>query len=455
LLRERITKYLSFFGVDGAILYTSTARIIGGFAGIISILFVARYLSGVEQGFYYTFGSVLAIQVFFELGLNGIITQYVAHEAAHLTWVSETELNGPEIHLSRLSSLLRFTAKWYLLFAGFLFLLLLSAGFIFFSRYDTSGGSVEWIFPWILLSLTTTLAFLVNPVLAFLEGLGKVKQVARMRLIQQLTTTLTLWSCLILNTRLYAAGAGGYIGLLVIAILVFSGKYRKLLAFIWKKLTNERVIYRKEVFPYQWKIALSWISGYFIFQLFNPVLFATEGAVVAGQMGMTLAVLNGIFSLSFSWMSTKVPLYSGLIAQKKWTELDLIFNRTLKQSALINGLGLSAMVVIIYGLRYFNIPLGHRFLPWLPLILMMIPVFLNQFVSSWATYLRCHKQEPFLILSITSGIAITLSIVVFGKYFGLTGIATGYSILTFFSGFTWGYYIFKTKKTNWHEQKQR
>ena len=34
--------------------------------------------------------------------------------------------------------------------------------------------------------------------------------------------------------------------------------------------------------------------GYFIFQLFNPVLFATEGAVVAGQMGMTLAALNGI-----------------------------------------------------------------------------------------------------------------------------------------------------------------
>ncbi|MFK2504393.1 hypothetical protein ACIXPB_19920, partial [Bacteroides fragilis] len=87
--------------------------------------------------------------------------------------------------------------------------------------------------------------------------------------------------------------------------------------------------YKTEIFPYQWKIALSWISGYFIFQLFNPVLFATEGAVIAGQMGMTLAALNGIQSLSLSWMTTKIPLYSGLIAQKQYRQLDIIFNRTL------------------------------------------------------------------------------------------------------------------------------
>jgi hypothetical protein len=31
----------------------------------------------------------------------------------------------------------------------------------------------------------------------------------------------------------------------------------------------------KEVWPFQWRIAISYACGFFIFQLFNPVLFST------------------------------------------------------------------------------------------------------------------------------------------------------------------------------------
>lgn len=106
-----------------------------------------------------------------------------------------------------------------------------------------------------------------------------------------------------------------------------------------------QVNYRLEIFPFQWKIALSWISGYFIFQLFNPVLFATEGAIVAGQMGMTLTVLNSIMALSFSWMTTKVPVYSELIAKKDYNQLDSLFNKALIQSAILNAFAL----VVFFG----------------------------------------------------------------------------------------------------------
>lgn len=61
-------------GIDKSIFFTSLARVIQAVGGVVSILFVARYLTGIEQGFYYTFGSIVAIQIFFELGLNGIIT---------------------------------------------------------------------------------------------------------------------------------------------------------------------------------------------------------------------------------------------------------------------------------------------------------------------------------------------------------------------------------------------
>lgn len=71
-------------GMDGAIAYSSVARIVQGVAGVVSVFFLSTFLSGVEQGYYFTFGSILAMQVFFELGLTGIMAQYVAHEASHL-----------------------------------------------------------------------------------------------------------------------------------------------------------------------------------------------------------------------------------------------------------------------------------------------------------------------------------------------------------------------------------
>ena len=71
-------------GMDGAIAYSSAARVFQAFAGVISIFFIATFLTGEEQGFFYTFGSILAIQTFFELGFTGIMTQYVAHEVVHL-----------------------------------------------------------------------------------------------------------------------------------------------------------------------------------------------------------------------------------------------------------------------------------------------------------------------------------------------------------------------------------
>lgn len=450
---NKLKKIANKFGFDKAIIFTSSASIIGSLGSIISMILVVKYITGVEQGFYYTFGSIVAIQVFFELGLNGIITQYVAHEVSNLKWENEDFLKGESKYLSRLSSLLHFSIKWYLFFATILLIALIAIGLIFFSRYDTTNGAVSWITPWILLAIGTAINLILSPLIAFIQGLGKVKEVAKIQLIQQIFRLSIVWCGLILGAKLYVLGLGSLIGAFIFIILILS-KYRKLIINIWRIFIIEKVDYRNEIFPYQWKIALSWVSGYFIFQLFNPVLFATEGAIVAGQMGMTLAALGGILSLSFAWISTKIPLYSGLIAQKNYLQLDQSFNKTLKQSAFINFSALLFMVLIIFLIRLFNIeisgkPLGNRFLNYIPMFFMMVPVFLNQIVGSWATYLRCHKKEPFLINSIAAGILCSLSAVFLGKYFGIMGLTFGYCLITV-TMFPWAYYIFKTKKKEWH-----
>lgn len=451
-LRDIVTKKL---GVDKAIFYTLMGRGLQITTALFTVLFITRFLSPEEQGYYYTFGSIVAIQVFFELGLTGIITQYVAHEAVHLSWDKDYNLIGEDKYKSRLSSLLRFCAKWYCIFAVLIVIALLIVGVYFFSKYNHSGEGIIWKLPWILLVIGTAFNFLLAPVTAFIEGLGKVKEMAQIRLVQQVIHPIVVWGGLAIGSKLFVSGADAILRVLVVGIIIVRSPFFAMLRTIWREQGPEKIYYKTEIFPLQWRIAVSWISGYFIFQIFNPVLFATEGPVVAGQMGMSMTALNAMQAMSMSWISTKVPKLSGLIEMKQYAELDRLFNRTMKQMLLIGTAALMAVILIVFLFQYYDIALlgmyiGRRFLPVVPLMLMAWAAFTNFLMNGWAVYLRCHKKEPIMWNSVTMGILCCTSTVLFGKLFGLYGICIGFAILRTFS-MIWIYLIFKTKKREWHE----
>lgn len=441
--------------MDKAIAFSSAARVFQAFAGVISIFFIATFLSGEEQGFYYTFGSILAIQVFFELGFTGIMTQYVAHEVVHLSLKENSCYEGDIKYRSRLAYLVRFCIKWYAVIAALFLFVVIVVGFVYFNRFDETNGLVSWKGPWLLLAGSTAIKLFQSPFTAIFTGLGKVKEMNEIIFYQQLIIPVAQWILFACGVKLYVVGISSLLGVIVWCLFVWKKDLWRLLFGLFREKITETVSYMKEIFPYQWKIALSWISGYFIFQLFNPVLFATEGAVVAGQMGMTLQVLNAIQAFAMSWESTKIPLYSGLIELKQYDELDRVFNKTVKQMMAVCAvlLFLFYLVVIVLKETHLTIGgsvLGDRFLAYLPMVLMMIPILVNQVVGAWADYLRCHKQEPFLILSIVMGILCCCSTLLFGYQFGVIGITLGYCCLRLFVSLPWGYHIYSSKKKEWH-----
>ena len=143
---------------------------------------------------------------------------------------------------------------------------------------------------------------------------------------------------------------------------------------------------------------------------------------------------------------------------KQYETLDKLFNKTLKQMMGVCIVILLIFYSVIVVLRTTRFSIGEtvfadRFLPYLPMILMTIPVIVNQLVTSWATYLRCHKKEPFLINSVVMGLLCCLSPLILGKLYGLYGITTGYAFLCLFLSLPWGYIIYKTNKFEWHGAK--
>lgn len=451
---NRLTIILKKIGIDKSIAYSSGARVVQGFTGVGSIFFISTYLTGVEQGFYFTFGSIVAIQVFFELGLTGIITQYVAHEVAHLS-INNNQISGDYKYRSRLSSLLHFCVKWYTIISIVLFITLNIVGFIFFRKYSMGNEYVNWEIPWVLICIGTTIKLFQSPLNSYLIGMGYVKEMSKVSFWQQIVLPLSAWIGLACSFKLYVVGISSILAALIWNIYVHSTSLWELLKTIWKENVTERICYMKEIFPYQWRIAISWISGYFIFQLFNPVLFVTDGPTVAGQMGMTLTILNSIQALTMSWISTKIPRMSGFIAVKDYKSLDKLFDLSQKQMI---GVCLSLLVAMFLGIWILHVSkfkvgssiLADRLLDYLPLLLMTIPLVLNIYVFSWATYLRCHKKEPYLLNSIVAGVLCMLSTLLLGNQYGLYGVTIGYCSIKIIL-FPWGYSIYKNKKAEWHK----
>ncbi|MPL93526.1 hypothetical protein SDC9_39658 [bioreactor metagenome] len=446
-----LKKISRLFGIDGAVLYTSSTLIIASIGGIVTVFLISSFMTPSTQGFYYTFASVIAIQTFFELGLGGIINQYTAHEMAFLKFSSKIQLEGNENNLSRLSSLMTFCAKWYAIASGLLFATLISLGFWYFNKFGLKYPDVNWQLPWFLVSLGASLNLLISPWMAVLQGMNKVKEMAKIALIKQIIIISATWISLVIGAQLYILAINLLVGFFVLIILYLNTPFPKLLYNTFKHKITNKISYWNEIFPFQWKIAISWVSGYFIFQFFNPVVFVYNGAEAAGKVGMTMTFLSTITSFVASWTSTKVPFWSSLVAKREYKELDISFIKTMKQSTLISFFCVLVFIFFIVAINFFNCSLANRFLPLYVCIVIFAVVPFNNINNGWATYLRCHKKEPFIIQAIIVGVLTILSTLVSAKYIGVNAVMIGYAMIFIFICFPIGYFLFSHYKKIYHE----
>lgn len=447
-----INKILKVVGADKAIIYTITGRVIQAVGGLILIGLISLFLTPVEQGYFYTFSSILALQQFFELGMTGIITQYVAHEKVFLKWnFIDYSLEGNVQYKSRLSSILKLTVKWFSVMCIILFVTLCLAGYIFFSYY-TTPSKVNWQMPWYFASFATSITLFVIALLAFYEGLGKIKEVALIRMIQQIVQIITTISIFYFGGKLYAIGVAMFASSITGLGLLRLREFRLIFKNIWNEIGEFKVVWKTEIFPYQWRIALSWMSGYFIFQLFNPAIFAFEGAKAAGQFGMTMALLNGVLSIPMSWINTKISTFSSFIAERKFYRLDALFFKTLKQSVSIFLLGCVCILSIRFFILIYRPIILERFVITVPFLMLMLTSIFQLINNALATYLRCHKKEPYLLLSIVMGFTVGMAVIVVGRNSGVLGITVSYCIISFI-GLILGLNIFIKKRKQWHQIK--
>src|SRR3972149_2579738 len=105
-------KSLYRIGVDRAIGFTVASRFWQLAATSVTLFLIVRYLTPEEQGFYYTFQSMLGLQVLVELGLGGVLMQFVSHEWAGLSFTPDRRVLGDPVCRDRFVSLVRLGGRW-------------------------------------------------------------------------------------------------------------------------------------------------------------------------------------------------------------------------------------------------------------------------------------------------------------------------------------------------------
>ena len=198
-----------------------------------------------------------------------------------------------------------------------------------------------------------------------------------------------------------------------------------------KNTIGAELQWKTEVWPLQWKTGLTWLCSYLITAIYTPILFHFQGAVVAGQMGLSLTIANMLGVLAQAWIARHVPAMAQAAAVRNWAELDRLFLNDL----FVSTTAYLAGAAVLCGLYLYVLPLTpyqDRILPfWTFSGLLGVGLF-NHFITAFASQLRSYKQEPLVWLTVTSAAIIVPCAIWASSVYSAQGVvATIFSVQLF------------------------
>lgn len=410
------------------------------FSGPLLLLLVPIYLSADVQGYWYTFISLAVLAVFADMGFSSILLLFASHEFAHLKFNSDKTLTGSPEHLVRLATLGKFAMRWSSTMAIVIFPVVLVAGYFFL---DSKNSHVNWQLPWLIYGAASILVFLNSMLLSFIEGCDSVGDVQKIRFYISVTTVAVTALLLVNGEGLYALSiallAGALAGLFLISL-----RYRKLFQQLYELGKNSTHSWAAEIMPLMWRFSVSWISSYFTLSIFTPLAFHFYGTVEAGQVGLSMAICMAMFSIANIWVSISTPKMNMYVAQRDYTTLNSTFKRAILLSTFTYLLGLITLFVGVELLQGY-LSFIKRLLSPGPLMLVALGWMLQLWITSMASYMRAHKQEPLVSASVVLGIIVSSTTVSIAIY-----LPFEYFFLGFFSGcflvVPWIFWTFKNFK---------
>lgn len=413
---HRTAKY---FLENSAAIYSVANSFLQGCSLIATAGIVSRFLSAAEQGYYFSFLAVSSFQVIVELGFSQCVVQFSSNEAAYLNRREGGVLHGPAQKLARYLSIGRLAVQWYGYGSLLTAIILGGIGAFFFS--SSKDPAVAWRAPWTAMCLASALNIALSPYMALIEGSGDVSWVYRYRLLGNLARLCTLLAAFYSGLKLFSPALSA-VGSSVVLLIGFFSEKSGLLSQLHRYKGDSLISWSQEILPYQWRIAVSWIAGYFLFTALTPLVFHQLGSSEAGRFGLSWTVAQGILTLAVGVSATKLARYGSLIELGLLSRLEQEWRRTSTITLMIGSAGALIYVTLRAVLAILAPQLSSRLLSSTEVALLGIGVLLNLIIFCQAYFMRSFKKDPLMLLSVASALALLILASALAKPFGTLGI---------------------------------
>lgn len=446
-----LVKLCKRLGLDQSVAWTLTTQGSRFFTGAVSMVLIVKFLTTEAQGFAYTFGSILGISVFLELGFSQNILQFAAHEFSKLQFDGKGRLAGDACAFSRFTSLGRLSFKYYAVASVGFFFAAVFGGLWFFS-YRNAVDFV-WRVPWVIACVSSALALLLNPCWSLLQGCNQIAEIERFRFVNSLLGFFAMSCGLMMGGGLFAVVAPSVVNIIV-SVFYLSWRWKHFFRMFLDKPTADQVSWLREIWPFQWRIAISWISGYFIFSAITPVVFRVSGAAAAGRVGFTLQLLRTVCGLAASWSSTKIPLFGILVARREWEELAGVWRKATLMTVAVSAVGCVGAIVAMYVIAIVAPSFSTRYSGTQVAVLLGTSLVLQNLISGYGYYLRAFKKEPFALLSVCQAALSFGMVLVLTLWLNEVGAAIGYLAATLATAMP-AWIIFRRKRIQYQDASIR
>lgn len=428
-----------YFSINKALIWALVFKAWLLLKGPASLFFLIYFLSPAEQGYWYVFINLSALMLFAELGFNTITTQFVSHEYALLK-LEDGVITGPRYNIDRLFELIKYAVRFYLIVLPVAIIVMWIFGVFVLGKEKQIGLILAW-FVYAFLGAANLLLSLIQYIY---QGLDKVEDIQKNILAGSVTMALSSWILLVLGFKIWSLIIGNLIGLIVMSFFLLKKTKR-----FWLQFFQHKVSYKsdwfKEISGLQGRYAVSWISAFFMSSFITPIVMYFSGPVAAGKVGMTLSITSSLINIPGSWGMVRIPQFNILVSQKNKELLDKLFKKIQKQSTVVYLAGIFFLAIFLI----FIFPVlgwDKRILPLSNFGVLLLAGFASLSTANMAFYLRAHKEEPYMWLSVANGVITSILVISALYFFSSVSIAINGYALTQVIIFYFAYLIFKKKK---------
>jgi hypothetical protein len=369
--------------------------------GLFAVAWVATHrLNSAELGFFFSFLSFGALVQLADFGLS-----YAALQTAG-------KLAGTA-RLHELRSVAERLARWNFFAAG---IATAAVSWIGWSTFMAGGGQAVsgWRGAWTAYLVGTFLFQLAMPAVALREGAGRVVEVWKLRAVQEWVASIACLLVLYFGGRLWGLAASAAARATVAGCWLLFGTPLPPDRSV-AKYTMQRWL--SEVWPFQWKIGLSVLSGFLIFRAITPIILVEKGPVTGGQFGLAMSLMNLLIAITSAWPMSHAAHYSTLIAKGESDTLRREFPRLLWASTALAVVAAASTIGVLWWTRQRGFTFALRLTDPATTAIILAAAVAHHIVVCFAMFLRAEGREPLLIPSVIGGV-VTVSAIWLAAHFG-------------------------------------